>query len=127
MSAKPQTIDEYLENVEPSKRAVLERIRGIVKGICPDAEESISYQMPTLKYKGRALVYFTASKKHMSFMPSSWAIAEFAEELKDFDTSEHTIRFTLDNLLPDSLIKALVRNHIRDIDADRKSESKPAS
>ena len=119
MGAKPQTIDEYLENVEPAKRVVLERIREIAKGVCPEAEETMSYQMPTLKYKGRALVYFTASKKHMSLMPSSWAITEFADELKGFETTEHTIRFTLDNMLPDSLVEALVQNHVLDIDANR--------
>ena len=120
MAGKPQTIDEYLANVPPEQRAELERIRAIVKRIHPEAEETISYQMPTMKYKDRALVYFTASKQHMSFMPSSWAISEFSEQLKDFDTTEHTIRFTLDKVLPEELIEALVRNHMKDIDAGRK-------
>jgi uncharacterized protein YdhG (YjbR/CyaY superfamily) len=75
--------------------------------------------MPTLKYKGRSLVYFTSSKKHMSFFPSSWAIEELKDKLEGYKTTEHTIQFTLDNPLPDALIKELVLNHVRDIDADR--------
>lgn len=74
MDNKPKTIDEYLDKVETQRRAELERIRALVKELVPSAEETISYNMPTLKYKNRALVFFTASKKHMSFMPSSWAI-----------------------------------------------------
>lgn len=119
MDGKPTSIDEYLGKVDPQRRTELERIRALVKQLVPSAEETISYGMPTLKYKKRALVYFTASKKHMSFMPSSWAIEEFKDKLKDYKTTEHSIQFTLEHPLPDALIKALVLNHVRDIDADR--------
>lgn len=79
----------------------------------------MSYRMPTLKYRNRALVYFTASKKHMSFYPSSWAIEEFRDRLTDYETSEHAIKFTLENPLPTELIEDLVLFHMREIDADR--------
>jgi len=55
----------------------------------------------------------------MSFMPSSWAIEEFKDELKGYKTTEHSIQFTLENPLPDVLIEKLVLNHVRDIDANR--------
>lgn len=119
MNRKATSIDEYLSNVDPQRRAQLERIRALVKKLVPSAEEAISYSMPTFKCKNRALVCFTASKKHMSFMPSSWAIEEFKDELKDYKTTEHSIQFTLETPLPDALIKKLVLNHVRDIDADR--------
>jgi uncharacterized protein YdhG (YjbR/CyaY superfamily) len=123
MVSKAKSIDEYLSEVEPQHRAELERIRALVKQLVPSVEETMSYGMPTLKYKNRALVYFTAAKKHMSFMPSSWAIEELKEKLKGYKTTEHTIQFTLKNPLPDALIKELVLNHVRDIDADRQLNS----
>jgi uncharacterized protein YdhG (YjbR/CyaY superfamily) len=119
MERKAKSIDEYLSKVEPQHRAELERIRALVKQLVPSAKETMSYGMPTLKYKKRALVYFTASKKHMSFMPSSWAIEELKDELKGYKTTEHSIQFTLEKPLPEALIKKLVLNHVRDIDADR--------
>src|SRR5687768_4702649 len=119
MDGKAKSVDEYLSKVEPQHRAELERIRALVKQLVPSVEETMSYGMPTLKYKNRALVYFTASKKHMSFMPSSWAIEELKDKLKGYKTTEHSIQFTLENPLPDALIKELVLNHVRDIDADR--------
>lgn len=70
--------------------------------------------------RGRALAYFTASKKHMSFYPSSWAIEELRDRLAAYETTEHAIRFSLENPLPDDLLEDLVRFHVREIDADRR-------
>jgi uncharacterized protein YdhG (YjbR/CyaY superfamily) len=121
MGDKATSIDEYLEGIDPAFRPELERIRALVTGLVPSVEESMSYSMPTLKYKNRALVYFTASKKHMSFYPSSWAIEEFKDRVAGYRTSEHAVQFTLRNPLPSELIEDLVRFHMRQIDADRKS------
>jgi uncharacterized protein YdhG (YjbR/CyaY superfamily) len=85
----------------------------------PDAKESTSYGMPTLKYKNRALVYFTASKKPMSFYPSSWAIEELKDQLKDNTTTEHAIQFTLDKTPPSHLVEDLVRVQVHEIDTNR--------
>jgi uncharacterized protein YdhG (YjbR/CyaY superfamily) len=116
---KATSIDAYLDGIDPAFRPELERIRALVTELVPSVEESMSYRMPTLKYKNRALVYFTASKKHMSLFPSSWAIAEFKDRLADYKTSEHAIQFTLQEPLPTELIEDLVRFHARQIDADR--------
>jgi uncharacterized protein YdhG (YjbR/CyaY superfamily) len=119
MDNKAKTIDEYLGKLEPERQEVLERIRTLVKQRVPSAEETMSYGMPTLKYKDRPLVYFTSSKNHMSFYPSSWAIEEFKDALKDYKTTEHAIQFTLEKPLPEALIKDLVLFHMREIDANR--------
>lgn len=119
MGEKATTIDEYLDALEPAFRAELERIRVLVTRLVPSVEESMSYGMPTLKYKNRALVYFTASKKHMSFYPSSWAIEELKDRLEGYKTTEHAIQFTLEKPLPGGLIDDLVRVHVREIDANR--------
>lgn len=119
MGEKAMTIDEYLAGIDPEFRAELERIRSMVTELVPSVEESMSYRMPTLKYKDRALVYFTASKKHMSLFPSSWAIDEFRDRLEDYKTTVHAIQFTLAKPLPTDLIENLVLFHARQIDEDR--------
>jgi uncharacterized protein YdhG (YjbR/CyaY superfamily) len=119
MGEKATSIDAYLDGIDPAFRPELERIRALVTKLVPSAEESMSYRMPTLKYKNRALVYFTASKKHMSLFPSSWAIEEFKDRLAGYKTSEHAIQFTLQKPLSTELIEDLVRFHVRQIDADR--------
>lgn len=119
MAEQAQSIDAYLEGVEPAFRDELERIRALVTGLFPEVEETISYRMPTLRYKGRALVYFTASKKHMSFYPSSWAIEAYRDRLTEYKASAHAIQFTLAKPLPNDLIEDLVRFHASEIDAGR--------
>ena len=119
MAATAKTITEYLESVPLEFRLELERIRALVTRLVPEIEERISYRMPTLMYRGRALVYFTASKQHMSFYPSSWALEAERDRLKPWSTTEHAIRFTLEDPLPEDLIEDLVRAHQREIDAGR--------
>lgn len=119
MGEKPTSIDDYLDRINPAFRPDLERIRTLVTRLVSSVEETISYRMPTLKYKDRALVYFTASKRHMSFYPSSWAIDELRDRLAGYKTTEHAVQFTLENPLPSELIEDLVRIHVRDIDVDR--------
>ena len=120
MGEMAKSVEEYLSALDPPYRAELERIRVLVKNLVRDTEETISYGMPTLKYKNRALVYFTASKKNLSFYPSSWAIEELEDQLQDYKPTEHAIQFTLEKTLPTRLIEDLVRVHVREIDADRK-------
>ncbi|MGP9526859.1 iron chaperone [Glutamicibacter sp. AOP5-A2-18] len=119
MGEKAKNVEEYLNALNPAYKAELEQIRTLVKQLVPDTEETLSYGMPTLKYKNRALVFFTASKKHMSFYPSSWAIEELRDQLQDFKTTEHAILFTPDSPLSSRLIEDLVRVHVREIDANR--------
>ena len=118
MTPTPTTIDAYLDGINPDFRPELERIRALVAKLVPEAEESMSYKMPTFKYKTRPLIYFTASKKHMSFYPSSFAIEEFGEELAGYKTTEHAIQFTLKNPLPEDLIEKMTLFHKRKIDED---------
>ena len=120
MAEKAKSVEEYLAALDPARRAELERIRALVTQLVPDTEETMSYGMPTLKYKNRALVYFTSSKKHMSFYPSSWAIEELKNRLGDFTTTQHAIQFTLEKPPSDELIADLVRAHVRAIDSDKK-------
>jgi hypothetical protein len=68
--ASTASVEEHLNALDPAYRAELERIRALVTQLVPDTKETLSYGMPTLKYKNRALVYFTASKKHMSLRPT---------------------------------------------------------
>ena len=60
---------------------ILEKIRMTIRKATPDAEETISYQIPTFTLKGRYLVYFAAFKKHIGFYPAPIGNAEFKEEL----------------------------------------------
>ena len=66
--SKPGSIDEYISDFPPEKRAVLEQIRRTIRAAAPDAEEAISYRMPTFKQNG-ILVHFAAFTNHIGLYP----------------------------------------------------------
>lgn len=110
------TIEEYLSNLSESQKKEFHRIRKIVKQIVPDAEETISYGMPTFKYNKRPLLYFGAFKNHMSLFPASGSVVSaMGEKLAKFHTSKGTLKFTQDNPISDDLVKEIVQIRLREI------------
>ena len=101
--AKPRTVDEYIAAQDGAVRPRLDELRAILKAALPDAEECISWSMPTYR-KGRNLIHFAAAKKHVGLYPGGEATAVFADELEGFDVSKGTIRLPYDRELPAELI-----------------------
>ena len=112
-SATAKDHDDYLARVPGEFRAALQTLRQTVKSIAPEAVEVISYQIPTFKYRGRMLVSYAAFAEHCSFFPGAGPIDEYSNELKSFQTSKGTIRFTPTKPLSAALIKKLVKARIR--------------
>ncbi|MFN3188836.1 MAG: iron chaperone, partial [Candidatus Paceibacteria bacterium] len=46
------TVDEYILQFPVEVQAILQTLRKLVKDISPEAEEKMSYQMPTYYLKG---------------------------------------------------------------------------
>ena len=111
--AIPKSVNEYLAAVSEPARSTLQKIRATIRSVVPsEATETISYQIPTFKYKG-PLVGFAAFSNHCSLFPMSASlIAAFKKELKDFETSKGTIRFPLDRPLSAALVKKIVKARI---------------
>jgi uncharacterized protein YdhG (YjbR/CyaY superfamily) len=117
-SKGPKDIDDYLDGVPDEMRALLERLRKTIRSAAPKAVEAISYQMPTFKYQGRALLAFAAFKNHCSIFPMSYAfIRAHEDELEPYYTSKGTIRFTVEKPLPVALVKQLVKTRIKEVEA----------
>ena len=105
---KPQTIDEYIALQDESVQPKLNEIRSILRKALPEAEERISWSMPTY-WKGRNIIHFAASKKHLGLYPGGDATAEFASELEGFDVSKGTIRIPYGTEIPSGLIARIAR------------------
>jgi uncharacterized protein YdhG (YjbR/CyaY superfamily) len=110
---KPNTVDEYLAGVNADQRAALEKLRKTIRTVAPKVEECISYGIPAFRLNGRSLVFFGAWAKHCAFYPGSSAtLQKFRSDLKGFQISKGTIRFSPDNPLPLALVKKLVKVRI---------------
>ena len=105
---KPKDIDEYIALQDERIQPRLSEIRSILKTALPEAEERISWSMPTY-WKGRNIIHFAASKKHLGLYPGGEATAIFADDLSDFSVSKGTIRLPYDKPLPADLIEKIAR------------------
>ena len=105
--AAPRTIDEYIAGFPPEIQQLLEQIRTTIRAAAPDAEETISYQMPTFRLQGN-LVHFAAFKNHIGFYPTPTGIEEFKEELSAYKGSKGAVQFPLDKPMPLDLIRRIV-------------------
>lgn len=103
---KPRTIDEYIEAQPEEVQPRLREVREILRSAIPEAEERISWSMPTY-WRGRNLIHFAASKKHLGLYPGGEATTVFAEALKGYEVSKGTIRIPWDRELPQALIRSI--------------------
>jgi uncharacterized protein YdhG (YjbR/CyaY superfamily) len=102
------SIDEYIAAFPEDVQRKLQGLRATIKASAPDAQERISYQIPTFTLKGN-LVHFAAYKKHIGFYPTSSAIREFKRELSIYEGGKGTVRFPIDEPLPLKLISKIVK------------------
>lgn len=103
-----QTIDDYIATFPRHIQALLQTVRATIRAAAPEAEERISYQMPTFALKGN-LVHFAAWKDHIGLYPAPSGIAVFAEELAQYHSAKGSVRFPIDEPLPLDLITRIVQ------------------
>ena len=105
---KPKNIDEYIAAQEEAVQPRLKEMRSLIRSAIPEAEERISWSMPTY-WKGKNLLHFAAFKKHLGFYPGDEAVARFKDELNNYDVSKGTIRLPYSAELPAELIQRMAR------------------
>ena len=106
-------VDGYLAAIPEDARASLTKLRETIRAIVPDVEEVISYQIPVLKYRGRGLVGFSASKNHCTFQVMSPAVVEaHARDLERYKLGTGSVQFPAGTTLPAALVRKLVKARI---------------
>ena len=100
-------MDEYIANYPPEVQEILQKLRSVIHAAAPDAQETISYAIPTFTLHGN-LVHFAAFKNHISFFPTSSGVEKFAAELTGYKTSKGTIQFPLGQPIPYDLVTRIV-------------------
>jgi len=111
---KFRTVDEYIAKSSKNVRDVLQELKRVIKESAPEAEETISYDIPTFDLDGRHLVHFAAYKNHIGFYPTSSGVEAFKKELSPFKTSRGTVQFPLDKPIPFDLVKKIVKFRIEE-------------
>ena len=103
---KIETIDQYIEEQDETVRPYLTEVRKIIHDAIPEAQERISWSMPTF-WKGRNLIHFAASRRHLGLYPGGEATTVFAEKLAGYDVSKGTIRIPYSAPMSEKLISEI--------------------
>jgi uncharacterized protein YdhG (YjbR/CyaY superfamily) len=104
-----QEIDDYLAKLDELKRSTLAELRRTILGIIPNAQQCISYGMPTFKLNGKAVAGFAAFKNHLSYFPHSGSVLEeLHQDVAPYSTSEGALRFPIDMPLPSELVEKMI-------------------
>jgi uncharacterized protein YdhG (YjbR/CyaY superfamily) len=104
-----RSVDEYIKTFPKDVQSILEKMRQTVKRAAPGVVEAISYQMPTFKLNGKALVYFAAFKSHIGFYPIPSGVEAFKKELSPYKKGKGSVQFPMDQPMPYDLVRRIVR------------------
>lgn len=104
----PLTIDHYIKEQPESIQHLLTSVRDKLREVLPEAEERISWRMPTF-WKKQNIIHFAAYKNHMGLYPGDLAVAHFADQLRAYKTSKGAIQFQFDEPIPLELIAEIAR------------------
>jgi len=105
---KFKTVDEYILQFPEEVQGILCKLRKGIKEAAPEAEEKISYQIPTFYLYGN-LVHFAAFKKHIGFYPAPSGVEAFKDELSVYKRAKGSVQFPINGQIPFELVKKIVR------------------
>ena len=109
----PNNIDDYVAKFPEDVQELLQKLRAAIQQAAPQAEEKISYQMPTYFLKGN-LVHFAAYKQHIGFYPTPSGIEHFKDQLAGLKTSKSAVQIPLDQPIPYDLIRSIVAFRVQE-------------
>jgi uncharacterized protein YdhG (YjbR/CyaY superfamily) len=117
------SIDEYILHFPEDIQLILRELRLVIKDTAPEAEEKISYQMPTFYLHGN-LVHFAAYKNHIGFYPTPTGIEKFKEEMSNYKFAKGSVQFPINQPMPFELIRKIVEFRVNENKKKAEEKSK---
>jgi uncharacterized protein YdhG (YjbR/CyaY superfamily) len=121
MATAPNSVDQYIAGFPPKVRATLNKIRVTVRRAAPDAQERISYRMPSFSLNG-VLIYFAAFQHHIGIYPP--VPAELRKAASPYAGAKGNLRFPLDRPIPYSLISRIIKVRVRQHQSKKQAREK---
>jgi uncharacterized protein YdhG (YjbR/CyaY superfamily) len=103
-----KSVDDYLAAQPLVAQSALHCVRSTIRKAVPEADESMSYGIPTYKLHGERLLYFAGWKKHYSLYPATKRLlAAFNGDLGNAEVVKSTLRFSFAEPVPVKLIERI--------------------
>ena len=120
-----KTVDEYIKTFPADVQRILEQLRQTIRKAAPEAEETISYQIPAFAFKAMTVVYFAGFKKHIGLYPPAPRV--FKKEVAAYAGPKGNLQFPLDTPMPLDLVKRIVAHRMKEVlKSEEKSHKRPA-
>jgi uncharacterized protein YdhG (YjbR/CyaY superfamily) len=122
------SIDEYIASFPEATQKLLQELRAAIRVATPEAQEKISYQIPTFALNGN-LLSFAAFKNHIGIYPIPEGTAEFQQQVAPYRAAKSSLHLPLDKPLPLELIKQFVQFRVAETrsNAEQKAAKKTQS
>lgn len=118
------SVDEYIASQPETAQSILKRVRSAIRKALPEAEEVISYTIPTYKLRGGPVLYFAGWRQHYSLYPAGdQVVAAFRDDLAPYTVSKGTIRFPLSAPVPVKLIERIAKFRAKEVAEREKTTS----
>ena len=120
-----KSVDEYIAAQSECAQRVLKHVRSAIRKAVPNAEEVISYNIPTYKLHGTRLLFFAGWKRHYSLYPATErVVAAFNDDLAPYEVNKATVRFPLFQPVPVKLIGRIAKFRAKEIAELKKAKAK---
>ena len=111
-------VDEYIAAAPKEVQLKLKEIRAAIREVASDASESISYGMPFYSYKGEEgfkgrLIYFGLLKSSIALYMRPQDIEPYTKEVEEYKSTKSALQFPLDQAIPISLVRKLVKEAMK--------------
>jgi uncharacterized protein YdhG (YjbR/CyaY superfamily) len=109
---RPKDIDSYIAQFPVDVQAILQKLRATIRNAAPEADETISYMMPTFKQHG-ILVHFAAWKGHIGLYPPISGSTALEKAVLRYAGPKGNLQFPLDEAIPYDLIARIVKLRVK--------------
>ena len=130
MTQNDKRIDNYIARSQPFARPILNHLRSLVHKACPSVEETMKWSFPHFDYAGEMMCSMASFKQHCAF--GFWKASllknkTFMANARAEKAMGHLGRITsLDDLPPDRVLIASIKEAMRLNDAGIKVKKSPA-
>ena len=119
----PKDINSFISTFPSENKKLLQQVQETIQKAAPEAEEAISFGIPTFKLKGN-LVHFSGYKNHIGFYPGALGIKTFEKEIASYKSAKGSVQFPLSQPIPFDLSTKItlfrVQQNIEKVEAKKK-------
>jgi len=108
MTSIVNPVEAYILSKSPEARRRLTELRRLLREVAPDSTEALKWGKPAFIRDG-ILFQYAAFKHHVSLHPTPSVIDALRDELRSYEISQNTIRFSLVNPIPKELVLQIAR------------------